>query len=73
MLGTYKNEGQPVQLVNAFEEPVRGCGIVGLSVKKLMEHHQQLKQTWGIETTAEVTIPEASLATLIETLAHHVE
>ena len=73
VLGTYKNEGQPVQLVNAFEEPVRGCGIVGLSVKKLMEHHQQLKQTWGIETTAEVTIPEASLATLIETLAHHVE
>lgn len=73
VLGIYKSAGQPMQLVNAFEEPIRGSGLVAASIQRLQEHHQQLKTTWGIETTAEVTVPDVSLATLIDELTSHVE
>jgi len=75
VLGIYKEAGQPMQLVNAFEKPVRGngCGLVAASVAEMTEHHRQLKQTWGIETTTEVMVPETPLATLIERLVSHVE
>lgn len=75
VLGVYKDAGQPIQLINAFEKPIRsnGCGIVEASIDELNKHHQHLKQTWGIETTTEVMVPEVPLANLIERLASHVQ
>jgi CRISPR system Cascade subunit CasC len=75
VLGLYKAAGQPVQLINAFEKPIRGngSGLVAASIKEMTDHHQQLKTTWGIETTTEVLVPEDSLATLIEKLTSHVQ
>jgi CRISPR system Cascade subunit CasC len=72
LLGTYKDAGQPVQLINAFEEPLRGTGLIEASCKRLLDHHRQLKTTWGIETVTEVTIPETTLAQLVEQLTQHV-
>jgi CRISPR system Cascade subunit CasC len=72
VLGIYKAKGQPVQLINAFEAPVKGAGMVDGSVKALTAHHAQLKETWGIQTTEEAAVPEASLAQLIEKLITHV-
>lgn len=72
VLGIYKAKGQPVQLINAFEAPVKGAGLVDGSVKALTAHHAQLKETWGIQTTEEAAVPEVSLAQLIEKLTAHV-
>lgn len=73
VLGVYKEAGQPVQLVNAFENPVRGTGLVDTSRKALEDHHSSLKSTWGITTTEEVAVPDATLATLIKKLTSHVQ
>ncbi len=73
VLGIYKEAGQPVQLVNAFENPIRGTGLVDASRVALEDHHASLKSTWGITTTAEVAVPNAPLATLIEKLTSYVQ
>jgi CRISPR system Cascade subunit CasC len=72
VLGIYKAKGQPVQLINAFESPVKGAGLVDSSLKALTAHYAQLKETWGITTTEEVAVPEVSLAKLLEKLTGHV-
>ena len=73
VLGTYKAAGQPVQLINAFEEPVRpASGYLVDSVAKLRAHHASLKETWGITGETEVAIPESSLATFTKALVAHV-
>lgn len=74
VLGTYKEKGQPVQLINAFEAPVptKGAGLVEGSIAALKDHHAKLKTTWSIETAAEAAIPEVPLAQFIETLTAHV-
>lgn len=74
VLGTYKEKGQPVQLINAFELPVptKGAGLVEGSIAALKEHHAKLKTTWGIETATEAAIPDVPLAQFIETLTAHV-
>jgi len=73
VLGIYKEAGQPIQLINAFEAPVRGTGLVEASRKALEEHHASLKATWGITTTKEVAVPQESLAILIEKLTSYVQ
>lgn len=73
VLGIYKEAGQPVQLINAFEAPVRGAGLVEASRGALEKHHAHLKTTWDIATTTEVVVPEAPLAQLIENLTAHVQ
>jgi CRISPR system Cascade subunit CasC len=73
VLGVYKEAGQPVQLINAFEAAVKGSGLVAASRKALEEHHASLKTTWGIATAEEVAVPDAPLSTLIEKLTSHVQ
>ena len=72
VLGLYKEAGQPVQLINAFESAVKGSGLVAASRKALEEHHASLKSTWGIVTNEEVTVPDSPLITLIDKLTSHV-
>ena len=73
VLGIYKEAGQPLQLVNAFEAPVRGAGLIEASKAALEKHHKEMKDTWGIATTTEVRVPEEPLAALIEKLTAHVQ
>lgn len=74
VLGVVKNGGQPLQLVNAFESPVRsnGNGLVAPSIERLQRHHEELKKTWGIAPTDEVAIPDVDLNTFCERLVAHV-
>jgi len=63
-LGIVKTHGQPLQLVNAFEEPVASKnGFLAKSVDKLKAHHERLKNTWNIKTAVEVAIPDTDLDT----------
>lgn len=73
VLGIYKDHGQPVQLVNAFEKPVRARdGLLEKSIQALQDHHAKLKKTWNIEPTTEVVIPELDLNTFCQRLTAHV-
>jgi CRISPR system Cascade subunit CasC len=73
VLGTYKSSGQPVQLINAFEEPVRPkSGLLAESVAALKQHHESLKKTWGINCDTELAIPDVTLNAFCQGLTHHV-
>jgi len=73
VLGVVKDAGQPLQLVNAFESPVRSKdGLIAPSIEELRRHHEELKKTWGIATTDEVVIPDVDLNTFCERLVAHV-
>lgn len=73
VLGTYKAVGQPVQLINAFETPVRPkSGLLATSVEALKTHHAQLKTTWGFTCETEVAIPDQNLNAFCEGLTQHV-
>ena len=75
VLGTFKSAGQPVQLINAFESPVRpkaGAGLLEPSIEALKSHHAKLKETWGITCDTEVAIPEVNLDAFCKALTQHV-
>lgn len=73
VLGTYKSAGQPVQLVNAFESPVRAkSGLLDASAEELKKHHAALKDTWDLRFETEVEMPANNLKSFIESLARHV-
>lgn len=74
VLGTVKLNGQPVQLVNAFENPVwsPGKGFTAPSIEALTEQHATLAKTWDITCDAETAIPQDDLSTFISTLTDHV-
>ncbi|MBA4147135.1 MAG: type I-E CRISPR-associated protein Cas7/Cse4/CasC [Verrucomicrobia bacterium] len=73
VLGIYKSAGQPVQLINAFEEPVRPkAGLLDESVAKMKQHHEAMKTTWDIACDTEVAIPDVNLKAFCEALTKHV-
>jgi CRISPR system Cascade subunit CasC len=74
VLGIYKKVGQPLQLVNAFEQPVWSkSGLLDKSIEGLKAHHEQLKKTWNITCDTEVSIPDASLNDFVKRLTDHVQ
>jgi CRISPR system Cascade subunit CasC len=73
VLGTFKSAGQPVQLINAFESPVRPKGgLLDASKEALLAHHAELKKTWDITCDTEVILPDVNLKAFCEALTSHV-
>ncbi len=73
VLGTFKSAGQPVQLINAFEAPVRSkSGLLDVSIETMKAHHAKLKETWGITCDTEVVLPDVNLNAFCEALTKHV-
>lgn len=73
VLGTFKSAGQPVQLINAFESPVRPkSGLMEASIEALKTHHAKLKETWDITCDTEVILPDTNLKAFCEALTKHV-
>ncbi len=73
VLGIVKEQGQPIQLVNAFEKPVWSKnGLVEKSIEDLKNHHEALKKTWGIKTALEIAIPDKSLDDFCGEILGHV-
>ena len=73
VLGTYKSAGQPFQLINAFEEPVRPkSGLLAESIATLKQHYASLKKTWDITCDTELAIPDVTLNAFCEGLTKHV-
>jgi CRISPR system Cascade subunit CasC len=59
--------GQPMQLVNAFESPVRanGSGYEQASVERLVKHRDAMKTTWGLSYNLEVSVPGVTFPALL--------
>jgi CRISPR system Cascade subunit CasC len=73
VLGLVKDKGQPLQLINAFENPVRPKnGLMEASIAALNTHHEQLKKTWGIKPSVEVTVSDKPLDEFCEEILRHV-
>ena len=75
VLGTVKEKGQPIQLINAFESPVRPGkerSILQNSVDELKEYHEKSKETWALSYTEEVAIPEVNVTEFVQRLTAHV-
>jgi CRISPR system Cascade subunit CasC len=52
VLGVVRETGHPIQLVNAFERPIRPFGSKGLfelSVKEMLKEHGRINSTWGLK------------------------
>lgn len=73
VLGVVREKGHPIQLVNAFETPVRSSqGYVTKSIELLKGEYAKLKETWGVEAVFEQAIPDVSLKKFIDGMVSHV-
>lgn len=73
VLGVVREKGHPIQLVNAFENPVRSSpGYTAKSIELLKSEYARLKDTWGIEAVFEKSIPEIGLKAFLDGVADHV-
>jgi CRISPR system Cascade subunit CasC len=73
VLGIVRNVGHPVQLVNAFENPVRSSqGYAAKSIELLKSEYAKLADTWGIEAAFKQAIPEVDLKNFLDGMVAHV-
>lgn len=73
VLGVVREKGHPIQLVNAFENPVRSSqGYAVKSVELLKSEYAKLSETWGIEAVFEKAIPEVGMKTFLDGVVDHV-
>jgi CRISPR system Cascade subunit CasC len=69
VLGVHRT-GQPLQLMGAFESPIRanGNGYVEPSITALKAHYDALKQTYDLGINIAAAVPDNSLNNMIGTL-----
>ena len=73
VLGVVREKGHPIQLVNAFENPVRSIqGYTEKSIELLKEEYKKLCNTWGISAIFEGAIPEIGMEKLMKGMVAHV-
>jgi len=73
VLGVVREKGHPVQLVNAFESPIRSSqGYAAESVKLLKAEYAKLAETWGIEAVFEKAIPDVGINTFLDGVVTYV-
>lgn len=73
VLAVIREQGHPVQLINAFEAPVEGrSGLLEASIKALEAEHARLQKVWGLQAAAEYRLPEQDFATLLAGTTSHV-
>ncbi len=73
VLGVVREKGHPIQLVNAFENPVRSSqGYATKSIDLLKSDYAKLKDTWGIEAVFEKSIPEIDMNAFLDGVVDHV-
>jgi CRISPR system Cascade subunit CasC len=76
VLGIVRERGHPIQLINAFENPVRpfgGKSLFECSLDALKKEHDTLNETWALESLASVAMPELNLNSFLDELVSHVD
>ncbi|MCP4341617.1 MAG: type I-E CRISPR-associated protein Cas7/Cse4/CasC [Desulfobulbaceae bacterium] len=68
VLGVVREKGHPVQLVNAFESPVRRSldGFTTKSINRLNREYADLQETWGIESVYAKAVVKSGLKDQIQ-------
>jgi CRISPR system Cascade subunit CasC len=63
VLGVVREKGHPIQLVNAFENPVRPStkGFAVESVNRMNIEYSDIKETWGIDSVFAKAVVKGSL------------
>lgn len=63
VLGVVREKGHPIQLINAFENPVRPTmqGFALESINRLNIEYCDLKETWGVESVYAKAVVKGSL------------
>lgn len=73
VLGVVREKGHPVQLINAFESPIRSTqGYAGKSVELLKSEYAKLSETWGVEAIFEQSIPDVGIKSFLDGVVGHV-
>jgi CRISPR system Cascade subunit CasC len=73
VLGIVRDKGHPIQLVNAFEEPVRSSsGYAAESINRLQGELAKLKKVWGVDSVFEKAVPDIDLNGFVEGMVAHV-
>lgn len=70
VLGLRKEKGQPLQLINAFESPIKASnrGYADPSREKMLKHFEDLKRLWNIESSVESLLMEDGLHSFLDKL-----
>jgi len=73
VLGVVREKGHPIQLINAFEDPVRPSqGYAAKSVNLLKSEYEKLAETWGIEAVFDEAIPDVKMKAFLDGVVEHV-
>lgn len=73
VLGVVREKGHPIQLINAFEIPVRSSqGYSAKSIELLKSEYAKLADTWGIKAIFEKAIPEIGMDAFLDGVVEHV-
>ena len=73
VLGVIREKGHPVQLVNAFENPIRSSqGYAAKSVELLKSEYAKAAETWGIDAVFEKGIPDVGMKAFLKGVVEHV-
>lgn len=73
VLGVVREKGHPVQLVNAFESPVRSSqGYANKSIDLLKAEYEKLAGTWGIKAAFDKAIPDIDINAFLDEVEAHV-
>ena len=73
VLGVVREKGHPVQLINAFEKPVKpNQGYAEKSVELLKEEYEKLNTTWGLKAVFDKSIPEVGMKAFLDGMVEHV-
>ena len=74
VLGVLRDNGHPIQLVNAFEEAVKPSkeGYIKRAIELLKAENANLENTWGIKDTLKIAIPDLTVSNFILEIEKHV-
>jgi CRISPR system Cascade subunit CasC len=71
--GIVREKGHPIQLVNAFENPIRSTqGYAAKSIDLLKTEYKKLADTWGISAVFEQAIPDINMKDFLDGMVAHV-
>ncbi len=75
VLGIVRKKGHPVQLVNAFETPVRPSmkGFTVKSINRMNEEYSDLENTWSIDSVFAKATVKGNLKESIQDSLHSIE
>lgn len=76
VLGVMRESGHPIQLVNAFEKPIRpfiGKSLFECSLDALKKEHDTLNNTWGLNSLVTTAIPDVNLEEFLNQVVNYVD